>query len=60
MFKHNSENDLPIVVFLHGFLGSGDIFKHLIDTCKAYCNPITIDLLDMENLKVQSSTIVFL
>lgn len=43
--KHNSENDLPIVVFLHGFMGSGDIFKRLINTCKEYCNPITIDLL---------------
>lgn len=42
---HNSEENFPTVVFLHGFLGAGDIFHNLISECKDFCNPVTIDLL---------------
>lgn len=42
---HSSTDGLPIVVFLHGFLGSSDIFKTLLEECKSFCNPVTIDLL---------------
>jgi 2-succinyl-6-hydroxy-2,4-cyclohexadiene-1-carboxylate synthase len=29
---------------LHGFMGSGSVFDHLLDDLYAFCNPITIDL----------------
>ncbi len=40
-----AHNELPTVVMLHGFLGSGEIFNSLIDDLKSFCNPVTIDLL---------------
>ncbi len=42
---HQKKNKLPNVVFLHGFMGSGNSFQELIKSAKAFCNPITIDLL---------------
>ncbi len=42
---HNSKEGLPVIVFLHGFLGSGEIFTSLIDNCTSFSNPVTIDLL---------------
>ncbi len=45
-FEVHQENDeLPNLVLLHGFLGSGESFQELIPNLKAFCNPITIDLL---------------
>lgn len=41
---HQSEPYLPYLLMLHGFMGSGKIFGHLIDELSAFCNPITIDL----------------
>ncbi len=40
--------DLMILIkmyYLHGFLGSGDSFKEVVNGCKDFCNPITVDLL---------------
>ena len=42
---HNSKQTFPNIVFLHGFLGSGDSFKEVVNGCKNFCNPITVDLL---------------
>lgn len=42
---HKADKKLPVLVLLHGFLGSGQIFDHLIEYCKAFSNPVTIDLL---------------
>lgn len=42
---HQQKNDLSYLVLLHGFMGSGDSFKHLIPSLTDFCNPITIDLL---------------
>ncbi|MEX2363030.1 MAG: 2-succinyl-6-hydroxy-2,4-cyclohexadiene-1-carboxylate synthase [Balneolaceae bacterium] len=39
------KKDFPYLVLLHGFLGSGENFRHLIPSLKKFCNPITIDLL---------------
>ena len=45
-FEIHQENDeLPNLVLLHGFLGSGKSFHELIPSLKTFCNPITIDLL---------------
>ena len=43
--SHYSEVEFPTIVFLHGFLGSGEIFKSLVEKCKNFSNPVTIDLL---------------
>lgn len=40
-----SEQSHPIVVLLHGFLGSGEIFSELVSEIKQFCTPVTIDLL---------------
>lgn len=40
---------LPNLVLLHGFMGSGRQFDHLIPELKKFCNPITIDLLGHGN-----------
>lgn len=41
---HQSNRELPYLLMLHGFMGSGRSFKHLINPLKSFCNPITIDL----------------
>lgn len=42
---HQEKNDLPNLVLLHGFLGSGKVFDPLISELCKFVNPITIDLL---------------
>jgi 2-succinyl-6-hydroxy-2,4-cyclohexadiene-1-carboxylate synthase len=42
---HQDDPALPFVVLLHGFMGSGKSFEHLIPDLKSFCNPVTIDLL---------------
>lgn len=42
---HQQNPDLPFLVLLHGFMGSGESFEHLLPDLKSLCNPITIDLL---------------
>lgn len=42
---HQEIETLPNLVLLHGFMGSGRQFEHLIPKLKTFCNPITIDLL---------------
>ncbi|HBQ58795.1 MAG TPA: 2-succinyl-6-hydroxy-2,4-cyclohexadiene-1-carboxylate synthase [Balneolaceae bacterium] len=42
---HQEKETLPNLVLLHGFMGSGENFAHLILELKEFCNPITIDLL---------------
>jgi len=42
---HQNDKALPSLVLLHGFMGSGNQFEHLIPELTAFCNPITIDLL---------------
>jgi len=42
---HQNNKALPSLVLLHGFMGSGNQFEHLIPELVAFCNPITIDLL---------------
>lgn len=42
---HRQENDFPTLLLLHGFMGSGHVFDHLIAPLKEFCNPITLDLI---------------
>lgn len=42
---HQRTNTLPFLVLLHGFMGSGKSFNHLMPQLKTFCNPVTIDLL---------------
>lgn len=35
----------PYLVLLHGFMGSGNAFSHLLDRVSKFANPVTIDLL---------------
>lgn len=42
---HQEIETLPSLVLLHGFMGSGSAFDHLIHGLKSFCNPITIDLM---------------
>ncbi|MCC5914792.1 MAG: alpha/beta fold hydrolase [Balneolaceae bacterium] len=41
---HSSRSGLPWLLMLHGFMGSGQLFSHLIPKLSEFCNPITIDL----------------
>jgi len=41
----HSDTSLPYLLLLHGFMGSGTSFSHLIKPLSTFCNPITIDLL---------------
>lgn len=43
--QYQQEPNLPTLVLLHGFLGSGVVFNKLLPHLKTFCNPITIDLL---------------
>ena len=40
-----SDSSLPYLLLLHGFMGSGLNFSHLIKPLSSFCNPITMDLL---------------
>lgn len=42
---HQENHELPTLVLLHGFMGSGKVFDHLLPDLKIYCNPVTVDLL---------------
>lgn len=42
---HQQQKDLPDLLLLHGFMGSGRVFEHLIDSLKEFCNPVTVDLI---------------
>jgi len=42
---YQKEKNLPNLIFLHGFMGSGKGFEHLMKPLNSFCNPITIDLL---------------
>jgi len=43
--EHQQDDSLPHLILLHGFMGDGRVFNHLIDDLCAFCNPVTIDLL---------------
>lgn len=42
---HQHHEGLPLLVLLHGFMGSGEVFTHLVPDLKKFANPVTIDLL---------------
>ncbi|MEX0719188.1 MAG: 2-succinyl-6-hydroxy-2,4-cyclohexadiene-1-carboxylate synthase [Balneolaceae bacterium] len=42
---HQQKKELPYLIMLHGFLGSGKNFNHLTPPLKKFCNPVTIDLM---------------
>ena len=42
---HQQNGSHPYLILLHGFMGSGDAFSHLIPSLQRFCNPVTIDLL---------------
>lgn len=46
---HQENEQLPFVILLHGFMGSGRSFQHIIPDLKRFCNPIVIDLLGHGN-----------
>ena len=46
---HQNDEDKPFLVLLHGFMGSGESFKHLLPSLMEFCNPVTIDLLGHGN-----------
>jgi len=43
--EHQVRHELPSLLMLHGFMGSGCVFEHILDGLCEFCNPITIDLL---------------
>ncbi|MDX1617511.1 MAG: 2-succinyl-6-hydroxy-2,4-cyclohexadiene-1-carboxylate synthase [Balneolaceae bacterium] len=36
---------LPYLLMLHGFMGSSELFEHLLPELQSCCNPVTLDLL---------------
>lgn len=42
---HQNQPSLPLLLMLHGFMGSPDSFNDLIKPLSEFCNPVTIDLL---------------
>lgn len=42
---HQQREDLPVLVLLHGFMGTGDVFRHLLPFLAPIVNPVTVDLL---------------
>jgi len=42
---HQNNSALPYLVMLHGFMGTGNVFSHLIHHLLPFCNPVTADLL---------------
>ncbi len=46
---HQNDSSLPWVVMLHGFMGDGRVFDHLVEKLTKFCNPVTVDLLGHGN-----------
>jgi len=42
---HQADRKLPYLLMFHGFMGSREVFKPLIDDLAGFCNPLTIDLI---------------
>lgn len=42
---HQSRSNFPFLILLHGFMGSGGVFNHLVADLKKFSNPVTINLL---------------
>lgn len=42
---HQKDEGKNYMLLLHGFLGSGKSFDHLLPSLMEFCNPITVDLL---------------
>lgn len=42
---HQKDEGKHYLLMLHGFLGNGDSFNHLLPSLKTFCNPVTVDLL---------------
>ena len=42
---HQKDSSLPYLLMLHGFMGDGRIFDHLVEELCQSCNPVTVDLL---------------
>lgn len=45
MQEHTEGDDLPVLVMLHGFLGTGEQFSSLFPLLRSFCKVVTIDLL---------------
>lgn len=41
---HQKNPDLPWLMLLHGFMGSGEVFTPLLKRLKLFCNPVIVDL----------------
>jgi 2-succinyl-6-hydroxy-2,4-cyclohexadiene-1-carboxylate synthase len=41
---HQSKKNLPVLLMMHGFMGSEEAFSHMIEPLRRFCNPLTIDL----------------
>ncbi len=42
---YGKEPDLPDLLLLHGFLGAGDQFRHLLPELSEITNPVTVDII---------------
>ena len=42
---HDINSKKPFLVLLHGFLGSGEQFSHLMPELRKTCRPVTVDIL---------------
>lgn len=41
---HHNDRRLPVLLMMHGFMGSGEAFSNLADRLSGHCNPLIIDL----------------
>lgn len=43
--RYQDESGLPDLLMLHGFMGTGRVFEHMVDGLMPACNPVAVDLL---------------
>jgi 2-succinyl-6-hydroxy-2,4-cyclohexadiene-1-carboxylate synthase len=56
---HQADRNLPVLLLMHGFMGSGRAFEHLLDPLKEFCNPLTIDLAGHGRTECAADTTLF-
>ncbi|TVQ02094.1 MAG: alpha/beta fold hydrolase [Balneolaceae bacterium] len=56
---HQADKRLPVLLMLHGFMGSARVFKPLIEKLSFFCNPLTIDLAGHENTQTPPDAALF-
>jgi 2-succinyl-6-hydroxy-2,4-cyclohexadiene-1-carboxylate synthase len=56
---HHSDRKLPVLLMMHGFMGSGEAFRAIARDLLSHCNPLLIDLAGHGHTDTPADTALF-